>query len=93
MKTRFTIIVLLALIMSNCTAPAYLPASDRIDVNQSGSYIKVIRKSAENIEASAIVNGELIAIDSNKLIVLSGRTNECIKVPMDDIKIISTKKL
>ncbi len=86
MKTRFTIIVLLALIISSCTTPAYLPASDRIDVNPSGSYIKIIRKSTENIEASAIVNGELIAIDSNKLIVLSGRTNECIIVPMDDIK-------
>ena len=86
MKTKFTLIVLFALIMSSCTTPAYLPTSEMIDVNQSGSYIKVIRKSTENMEASVIVNGELIAIDSTNLIVLSGKANKCITVPMNDVK-------
>ena len=86
MKNKVTILVLLAIIMSSCTTPAYLPSSDRIDVNQSGSYIKVSRKSNENIEASAFVKGELIAIDSNNMVVLSAKTNSCIAVPMNDVK-------
>ena len=85
MKTKFTIIVLLVIIMSSCKTPAYLPSSDMIDVNQNGSYIMVIRKSASNTEASEFVNGELIAIDSNNLIVLSEKTTECIIVPMNDV--------
>ena len=86
MKTKITIIILLAIIISSCKSPAYLPSSDMIDVNQNGSYIEVIRKTASNIEASAFVNGELIAIDNNNLIVLSQRSKKCITVPMDDIK-------
>lgn len=86
MKTKLILIVLLAISMSSCKTPAYLPSSDMIDVNQNGSYIKVFRNSAENIEASAIVKGELIAIDSNNIVVLSGKTNNCIVVPMYDVK-------
>lgn len=86
MKTKFSIILLFALIVSSCTTPAYLPTSDRIDINPSGSYIRVLRKTNENIEASATVNGELIAIDSNNIIVLSKRTHTCVTVPMNDVK-------
>lgn len=86
MKTKITILVLFAIVFGSCKTPAYLPVSDMIDVNQSGSYIKVIRKTADNIEASVIVNGELIAIDSSNIVVLSKKTNYCIIVPMNDVK-------
>lgn len=86
MKTKMTIIVLFAIVISSCKAPEYLPSSDMIDVNKNGSYIRVSRKSAANIEASSIANGELIAIDSNNIIVLSKKTKDCIIVPMNDVK-------
>ena len=86
MKTKITIILLFAIVISSCKTPAYLPSSEMIDVNQSGSYIQVIRRTVSSNEESAFINGELIAIDSNNLIVLSEKTNECVIVPMDNVK-------
>ncbi len=80
MKNKIILIGLLAIIISSCTSPRYLPSSDKIDVNQNGSYIKVIRKTTANID------GELIAIDSNKIVVLSETTNKCMTVPINDVK-------
>jgi hypothetical protein len=80
MKTKIILTGLLAIIISSCTSPRYLPSSDKIDVNQNGSYIKVIRKT------TASIDGELIAIDSNKIIVLSETANKCITVPTNEVK-------
>jgi len=80
MKNEILLIGLLVIIISSCTSPKYLPSSDKIDVNQNGSYIKVDLKTTENTD------GELIAIDSNIIVVLSETTNKCITVPINDIK-------
>lgn len=70
-----------AVIISSCTSPRYLPSSDNIDVNQYGSYIEIITKGTyPNID------GELIAIDSNKIIVLTESTSKCSTVPTKDIQ-------
>jgi hypothetical protein len=66
MKTNLIITGLfMAVIICSCSTPGYLPKSDDIDVNQYGSYITVLHKSGK------YTRGELIAIDSNRLIILS----------------------
>jgi hypothetical protein len=80
MKTNNAFVGLLFLFLCSCASPKYLPSSSKIDVNQYGSYIKITQKKASNID------GELIAIDSNKIIILTNRTKKCVKVPMSDIK-------
>ena len=80
MQTKITIISLLMFLIYGCITPKYLPSADNITVNTHGSYIKVIRKKASNVK------GELIAIDYNELIVLSGDSNKCVTIPVKDIK-------
>ena len=80
MKTKILLTGLLAIIISSCTSPRYLPSSDKIDINQNGSYIIIISKK------TAYIDGELIAIDSNKIVILSESKNKCMTVPINDVK-------
>ena len=80
MKTKIILTGLIAIIISSCTSPRYLPSSDKIDVNQYGSYININRKTTSNVD------GELIAIDSNKIVILLETTNKCMTVPINDVK-------
>ena len=80
MQTKIILLGLLAVIMSSCAYPRYLPSSDKIDINPNGSYIKIFRKTSTNI------TGELIAIDSTKLVVLSESENKCLTIPIAGIK-------
>jgi hypothetical protein len=57
MKTKIIITGWLAIIISSCTAPKYLPSSEKIGINEYGSYIKIFCKNAPK------VFGELIAIE------------------------------
>ena len=79
MKNKGIIITLIIIIMSSCALPSYLPSSDKIDINQHGSYIKVTRRSNANVK------GELIAVDIDKIIILSKKTKNCISVPKDEV--------
>jgi hypothetical protein len=66
MKTDILAIgVLLAVMVGGCSAPAYLPEAEFIDVNQYGSYIEITTVRGPNI------SGELIAVDDDSMIVLS----------------------
>lgn len=80
MKTNIALIGLLIVFFNSCTSSRYLPSSDKIDVNEYGSYIKIIHKTAPNID------GELIAIDSNKIVVLTEETKKCMTVSVSDVK-------
>ena len=79
MKTNFALISLLLIIFTSCSTPGYLPTSSGIDVNVYGSYIKIIQKSAPKIK------GELIAIDSNRIVVLVEETKECMVISLNDV--------
>lgn len=70
---------LLTIIIGSCTSPMYLPSSDKIDVNEYGSYIKIVPKTASNID------GELISIDSNKIVVLTEEAKKCVTVSIHEI--------
>jgi hypothetical protein len=67
MKIKLFIAGLMSVIMGGCitSAPDYLPESDEIDVNPYGSYIMVTQKKGVDVE------GELLAIDSSKIIILT----------------------
>jgi|TARA_B110000902_G_scaffold36526_1_gene38548 hypothetical protein len=80
MKTNIALFGLLIVFLSSCSSPRYLPSSDKIDVNEYGSYLKLHHKTASNIV------GELIAIDSNKIIVLTEETKTCMTVPVNEVK-------
>jgi len=80
MKTKIALLGLLIVFFSSCTTPKYLPSSNKVDVNEYGSYIKIIHKTASNID------GELIAIDSNKIVVLTEGTKKCMTVSLSDVK-------
>lgn len=80
MQTKIILLGLLAVIMSSCVYPRYLPSSDKIDINPNGSYIKIFRRTSTNI------TGEFIAIDSTKLVVLSELEHKCLTIPIAEIK-------
>jgi len=80
MKTNIALIGLLIICFGSCTTPRYLPSSDKIDVNEFGSYIKIIHNTSSNID------GELIAIDSTKIVVLTEETKKCVTIPVSEVK-------
>lgn len=80
MKTKTLLIGLIAIIISSCASPEYLPLPDNIDMNEYGSYITIIHKTANNIE------GELIAIDSNQIVVLTNEEKKCVTVPLGEVQ-------
>jgi hypothetical protein len=73
------------MVISSCTTPAYLPAYNNIDENQYGSYIEVYLKTG------SYVNGELIAIDTNTIVVLQESENNASK-KIATVKIIDTNR-
>jgi len=83
MKTKLDIALTLILFaISGCSVPEYLPKTRAIDVNQYGSYIKIIR-----IEGSK-VKGELLAADTTSLIVFADSSQDKIVkiVPVREVK-------
>ncbi len=80
MKTKPCLMFLLAILISSCSLPKYLPTSESIDLNVYGSFIQVRNKKGRNIK------GELIAADSIKIVVLKEKENLCSIVPITDIR-------
>jgi len=81
MKTKIILSGLLVLVIISCTSTKYfLPSSESIDVDQYGSYINVTHKRLVNIK------GELISIDSTKIIVLMESTHKCVPVSISDVE-------
>jgi hypothetical protein len=80
MKTKLIITSLIAVFLSNCNTPRYLPLVKDIGVNEYGSYINL------NCNNNLFIRGELIEIDSNKIIVLNKSTNKCETYPIRDVQ-------
>lgn len=87
MTTKLIIIAFLTILLGSCRtySPDYLPTSDMIDINHFGSYIIVFHKAHD------YTRGELIAIDSSHVFVLSEETNTCIKIPIDNVEKFNLK--
>lgn len=70
MKTRLLLSGLfLAIVMCSCLSPAYLPKYNTIDENRFGSYINIHQKDGPSVQ------GELLAINGQQLIVLTEHKN------------------
>ena len=83
MRIRFLLIVFLAFMMGSCSSPHYLPQADEVHLNQYGSYIKVKMRTA------SVVRGELIALDKEKLVVLTSSNRKCVTLPVSEMKSFS----
>lgn len=91
MKTNWIILTCLCVcFFSGCTTAKYLPQTTGIDANAHGSYIRVLLAANRNIgrKADISVNGELIAIDSTQLFVLTyvNSVKETVPIPIKEIK-------
>jgi len=81
MKTKIILSGLLVLVIISCTSTKYfLPSSETINVNQYGSYINITHKRSVNIM------GELISIDSSRIVVLMESTHKCVSVSISDVQ-------
>jgi hypothetical protein len=70
------------LMVTGCTAPKYLPKVGDLDKNPFGSYIRI------HSTGNKLIKGELIAVDSNQIIVLEGSdsiASGCVAVPIQRI--------
>ncbi len=74
--------IFIALLNSSCKAPAYLPETKEIGVSEFGSYITIDLNEGKDIE------GELITIDSEALIVLTKKKEirQIRTIPFGDMK-------
>ncbi len=80
MKSKIVLTCLLAIFMIECKTPRNLPTYDKLSVNEFGAYIKVIHRTSYDIE------GELIAIDSNTIVVLNEEDSNCVAIPVTEVK-------
>lgn len=69
----------------SCALPNYLPISSRLQMNPYGSFIQVEQNSLPTI------TGELIALDSTNLFVLSSATYRCTAIPLNKVASIKIK--
>ncbi len=92
MKSKLFIIALMAILTGSCSVvtPSYLPTDKLIDVNEHGSYIKVTtisetgdKKGEQNTQ---IIRGELIAIDTTSISVLTDKTKQFMVLPVSEIE-------
>jgi hypothetical protein len=82
MKTKHIILGLICVaLFSSCSTVKFLPTSGELDVNNHGAYITVRRRGS-------IVKGELIAIDSAQMVVLTKnrKTKSTTLIPLDKIR-------
>jgi hypothetical protein len=72
--------LLMAMIMTGCASPAYLPSYTDVAVNRYGSFIEV------RTEEWKTIDGELIAADSASIIILDSELGTCVRVPVASVK-------
>lgn len=80
MKNKIALFGLLIIVFSSCTTTKNLPESNNIDINEYGSYINIKNNTKPNVE------GELISIDTNNIIVLIKDNKKCIIIPVKEVK-------
>jgi hypothetical protein len=80
MKTKLYIIGIITLLIGGCAATGHLPTSDKIDVFEFGSFITLVYKKSD-----LKLRGELIALDSNTMVVLSSETRKCVSIPVSEV--------
>ena len=69
MKSKVVLPVVMAILLSGCTLPRYVPYSSQLGTTTHGSYLMV------RLTSGAIIQGELISADSAELLILSKPEN------------------
>jgi hypothetical protein len=85
MNNKLIITAIIVLLLGSCSFPIYLPSSQNIDVNEFGSYIRITKYSG------GYLRGELIAIDSSNIVVLTAEPRECVILDRSDMKSFSLR--
>jgi hypothetical protein len=82
MKNKTGLLALLLILLGGCNAglPKYLPSADQLGVNEHGSYISLSMQDGPGLQ------GELIAIDTDSIVVLEKSTQSCVVMPVSGIK-------
>jgi hypothetical protein len=86
MKTKLYLIGIITLLIGGCAATGHLPTSDKIDVFEYGSFITIAHKKSDQK-----LRGELIALDSNTMVVLSSETRKCVSIPVSEVRKFSLR--
>lgn len=86
MKTKLYLFGIITLLIGGCAATGYLPTSDKIDVFEYGSIITIAYKKSD-----LKLRGELIALDSSTIIVLSNKAKNCISIPVSEVRKFSLR--
>lgn len=85
MKTNVAIYTLFLALLCSCNSHKPLPKSSEIDVFEYGSYIEV------RFDKSSTIKGELIALDSNEIVVLNKKTKICETIALEKVKSFTLK--
>jgi hypothetical protein len=86
MDRKLILLVFVVIVISGCASHKFLPEPENIGVNEYGAYIRLNRTGL-----LPDVFGELIAIDSSQLIILSRDSSACVTVPIEQIKSFNIK--
>mgnify|MGYP001302391257 CR=1 FL=1 len=79
MKTKIVFFGLIAFFFISCKSARFLPSYKNIDINEYGSFIKVTQKKG------TIIKGELIAINSEEMLILTEDTKECLTLAISEV--------
>ncbi|MEO5905952.1 MAG: hypothetical protein ABIQ11_04465 [Saprospiraceae bacterium] len=85
MNFKISILACLVILLGGCAGQKFLPTSTQVQHNQYGSLVHVGRRLQPTL------SGELIALDSNHVFVLSTKTNTCTATPFNQISQVSVK--
>ena len=84
MKSRLIYIIIFIFGLTSCYAPSYLPKPSELATNSNGGYIKVTQKKGDDVQ------GELIAIDSVSMVILTDTVEfddslQTLRIPFSNI--------
>lgn len=85
MNRIIVIACIIVFLSGGCSFPGYLPTTSSIGVNEFGSYISITRHSGKDLR------GELIAVDSSNIFVLTDNPRQCVALPTSQMKAFSLR--
>ncbi len=85
MNFKISFLACLVILLGGCAVQKFLPNSTQVQHNRYGALVKVERRQQPTL------SGELIALDSNHVFVLSAKRNMGTVIPFNQILRVSVK--
>ena len=79
MKTNNVFLIFLMMMLGGCSTQYYLPAIEKVNVSEFGSYISITTANGQHIR------GELIAAGVAEIVVLEKNTRKCLAIDSKDV--------